>query len=197
VVSSVSLLGCNEELQWSRTDKGLAVTMPEKKPCEHAYALKICGQRLAPVASKDTSIGPGSDGRILLGAVAASIHGASPQFHPGKGDDKIGTISDCWNDWCDWVSWEAKLAKPGQYTVQVAYSCADRLSGSEFTVSVGENILGGRVGATGPNGEGLKTETLGTIHVKKAGLQIVRFQPKAAKWCPGIELKSVILVPTN
>jgi len=197
VVSSVSLLGCNEKLQWSRTNAGLAVTMPEKKPCDHAYALKIIGQGLAPVASKDASIGPGSDGRILLGAVTASIHGSSPQFHPGKGDDKIGTIGDCWNDWCDWVSWEAKLAKPGKYTVQVAYFCADRLSGSEFTVSVGGKILNGKVGPTGPTGDGLKTETLGTINVKRAGLQIVRFQPKTGKWCPGIELRSVVLAPAD
>jgi hypothetical protein len=95
------------------------------------------------------------------------------------------------------VSWEAKLAKPGKYTVQVAYGCADRLSGSEFTVSVGENTVGGRVGPTGPNGDGLKTETLGTISVEKAGLQIVRFQPKTGRWCPGIELKSVVLAPAD
>ena len=37
----VRLLGHEGTLEWSRTDEGLVVKLPEKKPCEHAFALKI------------------------------------------------------------------------------------------------------------------------------------------------------------
>lgn len=40
-ISSVSLLGVKEELDWSRDSNGLTVLLPEEKPCEYAYAFKI------------------------------------------------------------------------------------------------------------------------------------------------------------
>ena len=40
-IDSVELLGSNTELKWSRTARGLKVKLPEEKPYDHAYALKI------------------------------------------------------------------------------------------------------------------------------------------------------------
>ncbi len=37
----VTLLGDSEKLQWSRTPEGLSIEMPEEKPCNSAYVLKI------------------------------------------------------------------------------------------------------------------------------------------------------------
>ena len=42
-VDEVRLLGHEGKLEWSRTDEGLVVKLPEKKPCEHAFVLKITG----------------------------------------------------------------------------------------------------------------------------------------------------------
>jgi alpha-L-fucosidase len=43
-IESVTLLGSPEPPAWSQQDDGLAVTLPAKKPCEHAYVLKILGR---------------------------------------------------------------------------------------------------------------------------------------------------------
>lgn len=40
-VSSVHLLGHEGQLEWSRSESGLTVRMPDRKPCEHAFALRI------------------------------------------------------------------------------------------------------------------------------------------------------------
>jgi alpha-L-fucosidase len=40
-VSSIHLLGHEGQLEWSRDEGGLAVWMPRRKPCEHAFVLKI------------------------------------------------------------------------------------------------------------------------------------------------------------
>ena len=40
-VISVELIGHDEDLQWENHGDGLHVTLPSKKPCDHAYALKI------------------------------------------------------------------------------------------------------------------------------------------------------------
>ena len=40
-VNSVTMLGIDKELEWSLTKEGLKVRMPNEKPCEHAYVIKI------------------------------------------------------------------------------------------------------------------------------------------------------------
>jgi len=42
-LDSISLLGYNGQLEWSRQESGLTVRMPDRKPCEHAFVLKIKG----------------------------------------------------------------------------------------------------------------------------------------------------------
>ena len=38
---SVSMLGCNDNLEFNQSDEGLVVTFPTEKPCDYAFVLKI------------------------------------------------------------------------------------------------------------------------------------------------------------
>ena len=38
---SVSMLGCNDNLEFNQSDEGLVVTFPTVKPCDYAFVLKI------------------------------------------------------------------------------------------------------------------------------------------------------------
>jgi len=40
-VGNVELLGFKGKVKWTQDEKGLTVQMPERKPCDHAVALKI------------------------------------------------------------------------------------------------------------------------------------------------------------
>jgi alpha-L-fucosidase len=40
-IARVGLLGSEPSLVWSRAADGLTITLPEKRPCDHAYVLKI------------------------------------------------------------------------------------------------------------------------------------------------------------
>ncbi len=40
-IKRIDLLGHNGKLTWTRDARGLAVTLPEQRPCEHAFVLKI------------------------------------------------------------------------------------------------------------------------------------------------------------
>ena len=40
-IKRVSMLGDGKDLEWHRTNEGLVVKTPSKKPCEHAYVIKI------------------------------------------------------------------------------------------------------------------------------------------------------------
>jgi alpha-L-fucosidase len=40
-ISSIRMLGVDKELEWSLSKEGLKTNIPSKKPCEHAYVLRI------------------------------------------------------------------------------------------------------------------------------------------------------------
>ena len=56
-ISTVDLLGHAGKLDWTQTGDGLIVTMPEQKPCDHVFALKIMGADLRPVPVAVTPTG--------------------------------------------------------------------------------------------------------------------------------------------
>jgi alpha-L-fucosidase len=43
-IKRIDLLGHNGKLSWARNAEGLAVSLPEKRPCRHAFVLKIKAQ---------------------------------------------------------------------------------------------------------------------------------------------------------
>ncbi|MEO7412208.1 MAG: alpha-L-fucosidase C-terminal domain-containing protein, partial [Opitutaceae bacterium] len=47
-VTSVSLLGSNEAVNFTSDARGLRVRFPPVAPCEHAYTLKIMGLKMNP-----------------------------------------------------------------------------------------------------------------------------------------------------
>jgi len=48
-ITSVRLLGHDGDLKYTQDEGGLTVALPAKRPCEHAVALRIRGEALAPV----------------------------------------------------------------------------------------------------------------------------------------------------
>ena len=192
-ISSVTLLGCADKLEYSQTDKGLVVTLPEKKPCEYAYVLKIKGTDLEAVPGKpDVSIAAGTEGGIFLTAENASLYGYSPGYRVRK-SDKLISIGG-WNDWDDYVTWEVNVAKPGSYTVEVEYGCARQCAGSEYTIGMEGQLLNCKVGP-GPNGEWdvFQKEKAGVLNLTKAGVQTLTVRPIKGKWGNGMNLRSVTL----
>jgi alpha-L-fucosidase len=44
-IASVGLLGSNSHLEWSRGETGLVVRLPDERPCDHAFVLRIDPER--------------------------------------------------------------------------------------------------------------------------------------------------------
>ena len=188
-VESVSLLGSTEKLHWAQRDEGLIVRLPQRKPCSHAYVLKIAGHDLKPAPLPvPPPIQAGPDGRIVLPAIKADLHGASPAYDDIK--DNIGW----WGNSDDFVSWAFQVTRPGRYAVEIAYSCADGQEGSEFVVGVGDQALAGRSTPTG-SWATHQTVRLGTVLLDKAGLTTLTVKPKAPPAWKVIGLRSVTLIP--
>ena len=62
-ISSVSLLGSREKLDWQQTDKALVAKLPTQKPGQFAYCLKIIGDNLKAVPLMHGDVGaPSANG---------------------------------------------------------------------------------------------------------------------------------------
>jgi alpha-L-fucosidase len=190
-VRKVSLLGQRGKLAREQTEACLIVTMPEEKPCDHVFALRIIGTDLkpAPVPVTANVVRPQADGRILCRATDATIHGNSPQYEPGGGKDQIGH----WGNPQDFVSWAIKLTKPGTFAVSATYSCNPGAEGSEFFVEVSTQKL---VSSSKPTGSWAEyiTEPLGQATLDQPGTITlsVKFKTDKVPW-KVIGLKSITL----
>ena len=41
-ILSVVMLGSDETISWNQTADGLVLSIPQTKPCNHAYTYKVC-----------------------------------------------------------------------------------------------------------------------------------------------------------
>lgn len=191
-IMAVELLGAAAPLQWSQTDQGLAVQLPRQRPCEHAWTLKITGHDLAPVPLSEAVpvIRPGGNGRIVLQARDATLHGDTPQYEYGAGKDNIGF----WGNPRDFVSWTFAANRPGRYAVEVTYSCDAGAEGSQFTIGVGSEQILATSKPTG-NWASFRTEPVGIIRLDKAGPHTLEVRPRLEPAWKVIGLQSVVLKP--
>ncbi len=190
-IASVALLGHPEKLAWSQTGEGLIVTLPDKKPCKHAFVLKIAGSQLTPSPLPPPApLGPAKDGKITLKAADAEIHGTSPQYERDGEKDQIGY----WANPQDYVFWSIKIAKPGAHHVAVTYSCQPGAEGSRFVIELGDQQL---VGTSKPthSWSTYRTDSLGEVRTPKPGVYTLAVKPRAEPAWKVIGLKSVVLEP--
>ena len=191
-IAQVSLLGHAGDLRWSQTADALVVTLPDNKPCEHAFALKIEGHDLKPAPlSPSNPIKPEANGKVTLRAAEAEIHGNTPQYEKDGAKDQIGY----WADPNDFISWDFKVNQPGSYQVAVTYSCQPSAEGSRFTVEVADQKI---VGTSQPtqSWSTYRTEVIGTITLNKRGYALA-VKPSPDPVWKVIGLKSVDLRPVG
>lgn len=117
-INTVELLGHAVPLKWTHEADGLVVELPEQKPCDHAVALKITGEKLrgfkpelaAPAISL---IQPDSSGTLALTADEADLQGSTIKVEEKEGQSNIGF----WDKPDESASWKVKFKEPGKYKV--------------------------------------------------------------------------------
>ena len=191
-VADVRLLGHDGRLSFTRTEDGLIIQPPEKKPCDHAVAFKITGLKVVPAADPTafTGIKPTPAGWLQLDADVADLNG-SLQVE-SKGDvPNIGF----WDNPRDTASWDkVKFVKPGTYEVDILVATPH--DGAKLDVVIGDQQMFGSVPRTGDFAK-FQTVTLGKIAVKQVGQFMVKARPHDAKTWKAINLSRITLKPTK
>jgi hypothetical protein len=132
-----------------------------------------------------------ADGRFILKAGQAVIHGDTAQYEQGGGKDNIGF----WTNVRDWVSWDFTLDKAGEFEVELTYAADQGSGGAEFTVGGGAAPLSGKVKETG-GWTTWSTDKLGVVELP-AGKVTLSVKPKSKPGLGVMNLKSVVLRPVQ
>jgi len=127
------------------------------------------------------------DGRVVLEARLAALHGNTIKYESGDGKDNLGF----WTNAEDFASWRLAVAKGGTFAVSLTWACEDGYEGSEFVVAAADQQLTGKVAATGDWAD-FQTMDLGTIKLD-AGTHQLTVKPKAIPTKALMNLKSIAL----
>jgi hypothetical protein len=125
-----------------------------------------------------TVVRQGKDGRAVLHAQVATLHGNSIKYEFGNGKDNLGY----WTNAEDFASWRLVIANGGTFAVSLTWACEDGNEGGEFVVAVADQQLIGKVATTGDWAE-FQTMNLGTMKLGSGTHELTvkaKAKPKSA-----------------
>ncbi len=190
-IEKVELLGHQGILEFQTTDQELTVSLPANQPCQHAWALRITGQKMRAFEPGEFLYAVEADeaGVLLLNAADAEIHGSSPRVEQKQKADKpsIGY----WRSADDWISWSVNIPKKGAYRATARVSSADQAT--PFAVSLGDQRIETRSTRTG-SWEEFATVPIGRFQVNQAGIQTLTLKPIGVETWKPIGLLDIKLV---
>jgi alpha-L-fucosidase len=188
-VTRVTLLGHSGKLDWSQTAAGLEVRLPAQKPCEHAFALQISGEKLRAVKTEpEKSVHPSTDGSVLLDANTAETHGTTVAAEEQHGHTYLGS----WGNPKDWVSW--KIQFPAGASYEVSMVCSAEAGDTEFELELAGVRLPGTAKDT-TSWFDYQTLSLGKVQIPEGGLFKLVVRPRDAKTWRPMNIRSITLKP--
>ncbi|HTQ37590.1 MAG TPA: alpha-L-fucosidase [Pirellulales bacterium] len=191
-IEKVELLGGDGELKFSQTANGLAVELPGPKLSELTCALRITGSNLkpAPLPELSTIVSADSNGRLVMDADSALLHGTKLKLEDQGGKPDIGY----WDDPSEWVAWRVRVDKPGIYKISASIAAAN--GNGEFIVGVGNDNVPAKVLQTQAWDQFINVE-IGQVNIKHSGEVDVSVRSKDRASWKAINLNSVQLTPTD
>ncbi len=127
---------------------------------------------------------------LLLAAASADIEGGA-SLQESKSVKNIGT----WTAKGVKISW-AVDAPAGVFNVALTYACATDCAGSEFDVTVGDQMVSGHTESTG-SFDDFKTLALGEIKIAKSGEAVVTIKATKMSGPAVMNLSEVKLTPVS
>lgn len=141
-------------------------------------------------ATQSRLIQQAQNGIITLNARDASVHGKTIRYEPQPHKNTIGY----WTKAEDWVSWDFAVAKPGSFSVTLTQACGKGSGGSDYTVSVGDQVITDVVPDTGAFTNWVE-RTIGTFNLSTAGTYTVAVKPVKKPGLAVMDLRAIVLAP--
>ncbi len=169
-ISSVRILGCNQQVRWFQDNLGLHIAMPSTPLSPYGFTAKITGLH---ELERDGVVRPQPDRSILLNCWDAQITGShlAPQdYEPALTD---------WDHSDEYPTWTFICPKAGTFDLNVSYSSNN--DGAEATVSVADQTFNWKIDKT-KSDKDFKQVCVGNVTFPSAGKYTLEVRPKSPGW---------------
>lgn len=191
-ISKVNLLGYKSKIQWSQTETGLVINLPEKLNLKYALGFKIAGKNLKPVPYTEPPavIEADAKGNFRISSEDAELHGTQIKVEDHGGQPNIGF----WDKPEEWASWRIRVNQPGIF--QVKASLATIHQNANFVIEIDGQKLTGTAPQTGDWAK-FQEVNIGKIEIKKVGDYIIKCSCEDPKTWKAINLRYIKLEKLN
>jgi hypothetical protein len=131
-----------------------------------------------------------ADGRILLHARNATVHGTTVRYEPQPAKNTIGY----WTKLDDWLSWDFEVNEPGVFAAEILQGCGTGSGGSEVLFSVADQNLRMVVQETG-GFQNFVSRDIGQFRFSGPGRYTLTVKPKTKPGLAVMDLRSITLQP--
>jgi len=131
------------------------------------------------------------DGTIRLTALDAEIVGSNAQL---EGDSELDIGH--WTNARDFMVWQVDVLKPGDFDAAMTYAVETNSAGSEFTVTVGDQIISAKVQATRGGGD-YQIFPLGKLRIAQSGRATVTVKVTSKPGRSVMNLRTLVLAPVK
>ena len=149
--------------------------------------LKALTWRPAP---EGDSIRQSEDGRVVLRARDATVHGVMLRYEPAKKKNCLGY----WINPNDWADWQFQVDKPGTFAVEVDQGCGKGQGDSKVEVQCGTQKLPFTVKDTG-HFQNWETLRIGHLTIDTAGQHRLAIRPLKKAHDAVMDVQAIRLIP--
>jgi alpha-L-fucosidase len=173
-----------QSLAMQSSTEGLTLSLPTAAPDPVSSTIVL--QVKGPLEIASAGLAQDYDGRVVLPAEDARLHGDEIKYEPGDQRDCIGF----WTNPADWADWSFQVIKPGKFDVTAEVAA---LEGASLKVSAGDSTSTGAAAATGDYGK-FRVARLGVLEIASPGKVTLAVRPVTDGWHP-LNLKAIRLKP--
>jgi arylsulfatase A len=130
-----------------------------------------------------------ADGRIVLLATNAIVHGKTIRYEPQPHKNTIGY----WTKLEDWVSWDFEVHTPGTFNVTLTQSCGAKSGGSKVVFAIDEQSIQDIVPETG-SFTTWTNRSIGVFNLRTAGTYTITVKPQSKPGLAVMDLRAITFV---
>jgi len=188
-VSKAYLLAAPDTaLDCTSGESGAVLRLPgtAPDPIASVAVLEIDG---APQVIATAAVTQAADGTMQLAAQTADLVGSGIKLQ-GEPRKNVGF----WLNASDYVQWPVQVTKAGKFTVTLECACQADSAGSEYTVTVGDQTLAGKVEST-DGWDKYSTVGIGSVSIAQPGMVMVVVKATKKPGLAVMNLRALTLKP--
>jgi hypothetical protein len=169
-----------------RVGRSTVFTVPKRPPDPLGTVVVV--ELLEKVETRSLAVRPSEDGRVLLHARDAVVHGRTLRFEPEAHKDTLGY----WTDPGDHATWHFEVDKPGEYAVEILQGCGKGSGGSVVGFEAAGQVLKVTVEDTG-GFQKFVARGIGRFRFDKPGEYALHVRPVSKPGVAVMDLRQVTL----